>query len=591
MATVVLSFAPPGFYAVDFPLEFRVDGVVVHAGSFRAGAHVAVDLGAGDHVLVATVRSPVPRSRTFSFAVGEEPLHLELSYDRWWGNFKKSLVIRAADHDDLLRALEQPGVPESVGELPAQPMTATFTLLAVLAVGLLLEYALPVVPRTGFAPNILTLQALGALGKEAFRDGDYFRLLTATFLHADPVHLALNGVALGMAGVFLERKIGARWFVILYGISGLFGSFGSVLANKGNVLSVGASGAILGVVTAGMVLAELDPPAIRTGIRLQLARVLVPSLLPLAMHGDAPVDLGAHLGGALGGALSGGALYLFLRGPARSQARDTANDGHTAWKDALTAPLVTALAAATVLLNAGALSRIPSRAYAPMRAEVALAATLIPNEDLPKDSGPHNDLFRAWASRFPDDPRVLLWQAEQARDSQDREAFDRAIGAGYAASARTESYFGADQKRKFDEEFKSLEGDRVFFDLLPNEQNPIGPDSVAVWNSHLDEWLKRYPKDPRVHKQAALRAYNAKEFERALSEIAAAEAAVPGVASAFPKGVDLGVLSAVKYFSLLKLKRDAETAPLRAVVCAGSHGDYAKKLLVDAGDCPERASR
>jgi len=252
---------------------------------------------------------------------------------------------------------------------------------------------------------------------------------------------------------------------------------------------------------------------------------------------------------------------------------------------------VTALAAATVLLNAVALSRIPSRAYAPMRAEVALAATLIPNEDLPKDSGPHNELFRAWASRFPDDPRVLLWQAEQARDSQDREAFDRAIGAGYAASARTESYFGADQKRKFDEEFKSLEGDRVFFDLLPNELNPMGPDSVAVWNAHLDEWLKRYPKDPRVHKQAALRAYNAKDFERALAEIASAEAAVPGVASAFPKGVDLGVLSAVKYFSLLKLKRDAETPPIRVAVCAGTHGDYAKKLLVDAGDCPERASR
>jgi membrane associated rhomboid family serine protease len=585
MATVVLSFAPPGFYAVDFPMEFRVDGVVVPTGTFRAGAHVAVDLAAGDHVLVATVQSPVPRSRTFSFTVGEEPLHVALTYDRWWGNFKKSLTIRAADHDDILRAQERTDARDAVegSPLPPQPMAATFTLLGVLAFALALEYALPVAPRTGFAPNILTLQALGALGKEALRDGDYFRLLTATFLHADPVHLALNGVALGMAGVFLERKIGARWFVILYGISGLCGSYGSVLANKGNVLSVGASGAILGVVTAGMVLAELDPPAIRTGIRLQLARVLVPSLLPLAVHGDAPVDLGAHLGGALGGALSGGALYLFLRGPARSQ--------DTAWKAALTAPLVTALAAVTVLVNAAALSRIPSRAYAPMRAEVALAATLIPNEELPKDSGPHNELFRVWASRFPNDPRVLLWQAEQARDSQDREAFERAIGAGYAASARTESYFGAEQKLKFDQEFKSLEGDRVFFDLLPNEQNPTGPDSVAVWNAHLDEWLKRYPKDPRVHKQAALRAYNAKDFPRALSEMDAAEAAVPGVAAAFPKGVDLSVLSAVRYFTLLRLKRDAEAAPVRAAVCAGTHGDYAQKLLVDAGDCPERASR
>jgi|GEM_PF-5040448 len=585
MATVVLSFAPPGFYAVDFPLEFEIDGAPVHRGSFRAGAHVAVDLAAGDHVLVATVRSPVPRSRTFPFTVADAPLHLEIAYDRWWGNFKKSLTIRAADHDDMLRAHEHTDARDAVegSPLPPQPMVATFTLLAILALGLALEYALPVAPRKGLAPSLFTLQALGALGREAIRDGEYFRLLTATFLHADPVHLALNGVALGMAGVFLERKIGARWFVVLYGISAVFGSIGSVLANKGNILSVGASGAILGVVTAGMVLAQLDPPAIRTGIRLQLARVLIPSLLPLAAHGDAPVDLGAHLGGALGGAISGCALYLFLRGPARSEG--------PAWKDALTAPFVTALAAVTVLVNAAALSRIPSRAYAPVRAEVALASTLIPDEELPKDTGPHTELFTGWASRFPDDPRVLLWQAEQARDAQDRGAFEAALRAGYAATGRSTTFFGPEQTAKFIQEFKELEKDRIFFDLLPNEKNPTGPDSVAVWNAHLDEWLKRYPKDPRVRKQAALKAYNAKDFKRALEEIDAAEAAVPGVAEVFPKGVDIEVLAAVKYFSLVQLKRDADAAPVRTAVCAGTHGDYAKKLLVDAGDCSDHASR
>ena len=77
-------------------------------------------------------------------------------------------------------------------------------------------------------------------------DGEWWRLLTATVLHAHLPHLIFNMIALLMVGPIVERVVGCRAFVAFYVACGLAGSAASLWANPLSV-AVGASGAILGI--------------------------------------------------------------------------------------------------------------------------------------------------------------------------------------------------------------------------------------------------------------------------------------------------------------------------------------------------------
>ena len=77
-------------------------------------------------------------------------------------------------------------------------------------------------------------------------NGEWWRLLTATVLHAHLPHLIFNMIALLMVGPIVERVVGCRAFVAFYVACGLAGSAASLWANPLSV-AVGASGAILGI--------------------------------------------------------------------------------------------------------------------------------------------------------------------------------------------------------------------------------------------------------------------------------------------------------------------------------------------------------
>ena len=77
-------------------------------------------------------------------------------------------------------------------------------------------------------------------------NGEWWRLLTATVLHAHPPHLIFNMIALLMVGPTVERLVGRRAFVAFYVACGLAGSAAGLWAHPLRV-TVGASGAILGM--------------------------------------------------------------------------------------------------------------------------------------------------------------------------------------------------------------------------------------------------------------------------------------------------------------------------------------------------------
>jgi membrane associated rhomboid family serine protease len=133
----------------------------------------------------------------------------------------------------------------------------------------------------------------------AVADGEWYRIVTNGFLHANLLHIGLNMYFLWFLGQLLEPALGRVRFAVLYFASLLAGSLG-VIVLEPNSLAVGASGAVFGVMAAAFVIARgrrIDWIATQLGILL---------LLNLALSfGSARIAIGAHLFGAAVGVLCG----------------------------------------------------------------------------------------------------------------------------------------------------------------------------------------------------------------------------------------------------------------------------------------------
>ncbi len=136
----------------------------------------------------------------------------------------------------------------------------------------------------------------GALNGPAVNDGEWWRLVTSAFLHSGPIHLFFNGLILWWFGRSLESLVGSRRFLAIYAISLLAGAAGALLLSP-NSFTVGASGAVFGVLGAGLVL-ERRGIMVFGGAALPIVafNVVLSFIIPR-------ISIGGHLGGLLGGAL------------------------------------------------------------------------------------------------------------------------------------------------------------------------------------------------------------------------------------------------------------------------------------------------
>ncbi|PYN43352.1 MAG: hypothetical protein DMD95_14115 [Candidatus Rokuibacteriota bacterium] len=125
----------------------------------------------------------------------------------------------------------------------------TVVILVVLVVIFLAEV------RVGALASREAIVAMGALERERVAAGEYWRLLTAPWLHGGVDHLVGNGIALFILGMLCEAAFGHAQFVLLYVLSGLAGSLVSLAVSVGP--SVGASGAIFGLQGAAIMLFRL----------------------------------------------------------------------------------------------------------------------------------------------------------------------------------------------------------------------------------------------------------------------------------------------------------------------------------------------
>ncbi|MBT9557865.1 MAG: rhomboid family intramembrane serine protease [Myxococcales bacterium] len=204
----------------------------------------------------------------------------------------------AHDRRDLARAAmaEMERLQAFAQSLRARKPIATWTLAIVIIAVFVLTLLV------GGGTPLWALNRLGALDAASILAGDYFRLVSCTFLHGDVVHLGFNTFVLVALGTSLERIVGPWRFLAIYGVSGLVGSVVSAWRLSDGGISVGASGAIWGLMAAEvlLVLSPMSPLPLalreraRNGALANLALNVVNSFRP---H----VDFAAHFGGGVAG--------------------------------------------------------------------------------------------------------------------------------------------------------------------------------------------------------------------------------------------------------------------------------------------------
>ena len=151
----------------------------------------------------------------------------------------------------------------------------------------------------------LVVNAVYADGTPAgLAHGEWYRLITAAFLHYGPVHLALNMLALWWLGQPVEAALGRWRYLLLYIVAGVAGSAGALLLSP-NAITVGASGAIFGILGALLIL-EYQVTGSLAGQAMTL--IVINVAFSFAVSN---ISIGGHLGGLVAGILGTLALVGF----------------------------------------------------------------------------------------------------------------------------------------------------------------------------------------------------------------------------------------------------------------------------------------
>jgi len=151
-----------------------------------------------------------------------------------------------------------------------------------------------------YISDINVLIFLGAKVNSLIQNGEYYRLITCMFLHGGIIHLALNMYALYAIGPLIENIFGRKKYLAIYFISGILSSMLSFIMSTS--VSIGASGAIFGLLGASLVFAVKMKNRIGKEFMVNIITVIGINLfIGFSMPN---VDNYGHVGGLIGGVIS-----------------------------------------------------------------------------------------------------------------------------------------------------------------------------------------------------------------------------------------------------------------------------------------------
>jgi membrane associated rhomboid family serine protease len=182
--------------------------------------------------------------------------------------------------------------------------SVTTLMLVAIAAMFVVELVLSGGGAVGLQPSGQTLYDLGALHPRSIAAGQWWRLLTAMFLHASLIHILFNTWALYLFGQFVEAHFGRAMFLVIYFVSGFLASVTSYSFGPVCQVGVGASGAIVGLLGAFIVynFRRRELALAQANLRWALTIIAINVVFGLAI---ANIDNWAHGGGLVAGMLVG----------------------------------------------------------------------------------------------------------------------------------------------------------------------------------------------------------------------------------------------------------------------------------------------
>ena len=154
---------------------------------------------------------------------------------------------------------------------------------------------------SGMGIDTMTLVKYGANVGELVKNGEVYRLISYMFLHAGIIHMFFNMYSLYIVGPRVEDFYGKWKFLTIYLVSGISGGLLSIAMN-GDVVSVGASGAIFGLFGALLYFAYNYRGYIGAMIRSQIVPIVIYNLLMGFFISG--IDMWGHIGGLIGGLIA-----------------------------------------------------------------------------------------------------------------------------------------------------------------------------------------------------------------------------------------------------------------------------------------------
>lgn len=136
---------------------------------------------------------------------------------------------------------------------------------------------------------------------ELVQNGEFYRLFTCMFVHADILHILFNMIALYSIGPVVERYYGKSKFLLIYLVSGLLGSIFSGVFMTADSISIGASGAIFGLLGSICYFTYYYRATLQVILRGSIMPVIIINLVIGFLSSS--IDLSAHIGGLIGGIL------------------------------------------------------------------------------------------------------------------------------------------------------------------------------------------------------------------------------------------------------------------------------------------------
>jgi rhomboid protease GluP len=165
-----------------------------------------------------------------------------------------------------------------------------------------------------------TLLEAGAMVPSLVANGEWYRLITAMFLHIGILHLALNGLALYIFGGLVETAFGSMRMLAIYMVTGFAASVTSFAFGASGVAAAGASGAIFGLLGAWLVynLRRRSLSLARANVQSALFLIAINLVFGFTVPG---IDNLAHIGGLISGVVAGFVAEGFGTGSTRTLSR------------------------------------------------------------------------------------------------------------------------------------------------------------------------------------------------------------------------------------------------------------------------------